>query len=79
MRRTVAVWGVMLTLAGCTPALMGVYWHDVSASVRFKLETLVVTVVMGEGRKALLLLLLVVVMLTGLWLGWLVDRRRRRR
>ena len=76
MRRTVAVWGVMLTLAGCTPALMGVYWHDVSASVRFKLETLVVTVVMGEGRKALLV---VVVMLTGLGLGWLVDRRRRRR
>ena len=75
MRRTVAVWGVMLTLAGCTPALMGVYWHDVSASVRFKLETLV----MGEGRNALLFLLVVVVMLTGLWLGWLVDRRRRRR
>ena len=76
MRRTVAVWGVMLTVAGCTPALMGVYWHDVSASVRFKLETLVVTVVMGEGRNALLLL---VVLLAGLWLGWLVDRRRRRR
>ena len=75
LTRTVAVWGVMLTMAGCTPALMDTYRRDVWESVRSKHEVLVVVgevlEVVGESREEIALLLLLLVTL--LWL-----RRRRR-
>ncbi len=64
----------MLTMAGCTPALMDTYRRDVWESVRSKHEVLAVVgevlAVVDEGREEIALLLVVA---AGLWL-W---RRRR--